>query len=360
MRKVIFIILICWVAMPPRVSARDGSSAGSTPVYSICAVGDVMMGHRMSPFIDRHGPDYPFANVSETLVRADITIGNLEAPVGTEGVSDSTKTYSFLVPPKTLAGVKKAGFDVMCLANNHIMDFGDVALISTLDLLADAGILASGAGRDLSAARQPAIIDLNGRKIAFLSFSATLPTEFYATKTRPGTAQATPTHIQTDVEKASATADMVVVSFHWGQELRDNPKDYQKSLARLAIDSGAALVLGHHPHILQGVEVYNSGIIAYSLGNFAFGSYSPNAKTSMILNVYFDQNGLLGAEIIPVCVDNFQVHFQTRIESGQEARAILQEVQSLSEPFGTEIVVVESRGLIPLGVEHARLLDIIK
>ncbi len=314
--------------------------------YTLVAVGDIMLGNKMPPFLKKHGPDYPFKNVTSIISAADVAIGNLEAPFGTEGVADTSKTYSFLVPPAYAEGVKNAGFDVLCLANNHTMDFGAVALTSTIQTLQTLGLKPSGAGQNSSKARQAVIQEVGNVKLAFLSYSATHPASFYAGHGKTGTAQATAEHIENDVRQAKQQADLVIVSFHWGEELRDTPKDYQMVFGHLAIDCGAALVLGHHPHILQGLDVYNGGLIAYSLGNFTFGSYSPNAKTSVILKVSFDKTGLKKAELIPLNVDNFKVHFQTRIETGTAAGKILKELDRLSKPLGTTIRIENERGYL--------------
>ncbi|OQY28005.1 MAG: hypothetical protein B6244_08660 [Candidatus Cloacimonetes bacterium 4572_55] len=349
---VIFLFISVTSNGQPIHESQTGMEENENPVRSLIAVGDIMMSGKMESFIIEKGADYPFKYTKEMIRSADVAIGNLEAPLGPasdfKGPADPTKTYTFLASPKCADGIKNAGFDVLCLANNHIMDFGARALTSTVAILDSAGLIASGAGENLEQARQPKIYSIDGYKIAFLSYSATYPKSFYATASRPGTAQARRNYIQKDVSIAAQQADMVVVSFHWGQELLDYPKGYQKDLARLAIDSGALLVIGHHPHILQGVEAYKNGVIAYSLGNFAFGSYSPNAKTSAALKVYFDQNGLKKAELIPLIVDNFKVHFQTKIETGTAAEAILNEIVTLSKPFGTEIDVKNDIGVISI------------
>ncbi|MCL6614598.1 MAG: CapA family protein, partial [Firmicutes bacterium] len=129
-------------------------------------------------------------------------------------------------------------------------------------------------------------------------------------------------------------ADLVVVSFHWRGEGLNYPREYQRRLGRLAIELGACLVLGHHPHVLQGFEVYRGGLIAYSLGNFAFGSYSARAKDSAILLVELDRAGPRTAWVYPVNVYNREVAFQTRLRTGVDAARVLAEIQRYSAPFG--------------------------
>lgn len=308
---------------------------------SIVAVGDIMMGASMEPAIRQHGPDHPFAQTASVLSRADIAIGNLEAPFGTKGKAFK-KRFTFLVPPSYAGALKRAGFDVVALANNHLMDFGTEPLKETLAILDSLGIAHSGAGPDLLQARKPAIIERKGLKIAFLSYSKVNPPEFWATARKPGTAPAVAAHIQEDIASARRQADLVVVSFHWGAELMDTPKKYQRDLAHLSIESGADLVLGHHPHILQGMEVYKGKLIAYSLGNFAFGSRSRKCTQSLILEVELSRSGPRTARLIPICVDNLKTNFQPYIASGGEARAILENLRRISKPLGFDFAPNDS------------------
>jgi poly-gamma-glutamate capsule biosynthesis protein CapA/YwtB (metallophosphatase superfamily) len=130
-----------------------------------------------------------------------------------------------------------------------------------------------------------------------------------------------------------------VVTFHWGAEGKNFPKDYQKEYAHLAIDLGADLVLGHHPHVLQGLEIYKNRLIAYSLGNFTFSSYSRRATESMILKVYLVDGGLFFAKIIPVSVDNYEISFQPRVVTGKRAKTIIANLKAYSEPLNLTAII---------------------
>ncbi len=181
--------------------------------------------------------------------------------------------------------MKRAGFNVLSMANNHMLDYGADGLLETIHHLDSLGINHSGAGDSLSSARREAIVTCNGSKIAFLSYSLTFPKEFYADKDRAGTAPGFRPTLEEDISRARASADYVVVSFHWGQELAVMPKKYQVTAARLAVDAGADIVIGHHPHVLQGIEHYKNALIFYSLGNFAFGSLSKSCDRSIIVRI---------------------------------------------------------------------------
>lgn len=312
-----------------------------TASVTILAVGDVMMGASMEPAIREHGADHPFAATAQVIRRADIAICNLEAPFGTKG-KPFKKRFTFLVPPSYAGALARAGFDAVAMANNHLMDYGAEPLKATIRILDSLGIAHSGAGMDLSEARRPAVVERNGLKVAFLSYSKVYPAEFWATSRRAGTAPGEERYVAEDVAAAKKRADLVVVSFHWGAELMDTPKQYQRELARLSIDSGADLVLGHHPHILQGMESYKGRLIAYSLGNFAFGSRSRKCTESVMLEVRLARGGPREARIIPVCVDNLKTNFQPAIVSGEAGRAILANLLRISKPLGLEFAPTDS------------------
>lgn len=323
------------------MSASPQAVPADTSSVTILAVGDVMMGASMEPSIRERGSDHPFAGTASAIRRADIAICNLEAPFGTKG-KPFKKRFTFLVPPSYAGAMCRAGFDVVALANNHMMDYGPEPLKETIAVLDSLGIAHSGAGLNLSQARRPAVVERNGLKVAFLSYSKVYPAEFWATARRAGTAPGESSYVRGDVAAAKKESDLVVVSFHWGAELMDTPKQYQKDLAHLAIDSGADLVLGHHPHILQGMEVYKGKLIAYSLGNFAFGSRSRRCTESVMLEVGLARNGAREARIIPVCVDNLKTCFQPTIAFGAEGRAILDNLKRISKPLGFEFEPTDS------------------
>jgi poly-gamma-glutamate capsule biosynthesis protein CapA/YwtB (metallophosphatase superfamily) len=317
----------------PLVLMVSGLSHADSTTVTILAVGDVMVGGSMTSWVNDSGPDYPFARIRDLIGQADIAICNLEAPYGIRG-KPFNKKFTFLVPPKQIEGLRNAGFDAVAMANNHTMDYGPEPLKITLKLLDSLGIAHSGAGMNLKDARQPAIVERNGIKVAFLSYSRVHPTQFWATPKKPGTAPAYESHINEDIKKAKTLAGLVVVSFHWGAELMDSPKQYQKDLAHLCIDQGADLVLGHHPHILQGLELYKGKLIAYSLGNFAFGSRSRKCTESVILKATLDSNGLRRMELVPLCVDNNKIFFQSTPLSGPDGFKLLERLAGLSQKLG--------------------------
>jgi poly-gamma-glutamate capsule biosynthesis protein CapA/YwtB (metallophosphatase superfamily) len=315
---------------------------------TIAAVGDIMLGHRAEPYINREGPGYPFVNVMPVLRQAQLVIGNLESPVSTRGAAVENKKFTLRAGPVAVEALKAAGIRVVTLANNHTMDFGPLALQDTLAILGENDILYTGAGMDLADARAPAFMKVGSVTIAFLAYSLTFPLEFYASAGRAGTAPGYDEYVKADIQKARPRADIVVVSFHWGAELMDAAKDYQKVLGHKAIDWGADLVIGHHPHILQELEVYRGRLIAYSLGNFVFGSESDKTNTSIILLCTFKEKSLVRIEAIPLDVNNYRVAYQPRVLAGKKAESLLGEINAASEKFKTRLAIRNGRGIIDL------------
>ena len=305
----------------------------------IYAVGDIaIVGNAEFELRGRY--DEAFAQVKPLLADRDVAICNLEAPLTRRGQAMEGKEFTFRARPESLAAIKDAGFNVFGLANNHLMDFGPLGLKDTLANLEAAGVYKAGAGAKLHEARQPALVPLPEKNsaVAVLSYSMTFPEEFFATRFKPGTAPGNIEYVIRDVAAAKKDAPIVVVSNHWSAELLPTPKDYQIETARLAIDRGARLVIGHHPHVLQGVEFYQGGVIFYSLGNFVFGSYSYHCRTSIIARVEFSPAGdLLKVEAIPVWVYNSEVNFRPRVLAGEEGKIVADEMRELSQGLGTRV-----------------------
>ncbi len=314
----------------------------------IAAVGDMMLGGRTEPYLLQHGPDYPFRDTLPILRQADVIVANLECPISTRGRAVENKTFTLRAGPIAVEALKKAGVRVVSLANNHTMDFGPLALQDTLATLTENGILFAGAGMDLDDARAAATLKVNDTTLAFLSYSLTFPLDFFASAGRPGTAPGYADYVKADIQKARQTADIVVVSFHWGAERLTAAKDYQIELGRKAIDWGADLVLGHHPHVLQELEVYKDRLIAYSLGNFVFGSQSNRTNTSIILLCTFKKHSLVKIEAVPLDVNNYRVEYQPRVLTGRAGQAVLNDINAASQRFKTALAISGNRGMITL------------
>lgn len=340
-------ILAC-IALLAAIVPASAAEQPPQDDLTIAAVGDLMLGNRTEPFLKEFGPDYPFDDVKTVLGKADIVVGNLESPISTRGTAVQNKKFTLRAGKIALQTLTAGGIRVVTLANNHTMDFGPLALQDTLSGLDENGILYTGAGMDLDDARAPALLKIKGKTLAFLSYSLTFPLEFFASANRPGTAPGYKEYVKADIEKVRPFADIVVVSFHWSAELLTAAKDYQIALGRQSIDWGADLVLGHHPHVLQELELYKGRLIAYSLGNFIFGSESNRTNSSMILLLTFKGKSLARVEAVPLDVNNYRVKYQPRVLHGKPAVDLLESMNDASERFDTRLGIEGDRGIIEL------------
>lgn len=261
-------------------------------------VGDIMLSRNIGSIIERNGPLYPFAKIASTTRRADVTFGNLENPVSLRG-EDRGSIYSFRAHPDTLEGLQFAGFDIVSLANNHIADWGDEALIDSLFHVRSRDMIPIGIGNTQEEARSPGVIRIHGKEVCMLSYSQ-FAGWYGKDGSSPSIAPFSEEVITEDIVKAKSLCDLIIVTIHWGEEYETRSNEIQKQSARLFIDTGAHMVIGHHPHVLQEVEEYNGGIIAYSLGNFIFDqNFSPDTRRSAILEVVFFDNRL-SFSLIPI------------------------------------------------------------
>ena len=294
----------------PLTVTADGETLGAGAVrirpVTLAAVGDITFGEQVGPTLYRLGGRYPWTSVASLLRRADVTTGNLETSVSSRG-TPAAKEYTFRGAPWMLPPVHSyAGFDVLTLANNHAVDFGRTALLDTIHAVRAAGMQPIGAGANAWLARRPAIVTSGGLRIAFLGYSDVNPPGFPATSGAAGTARADPVAIAADVHAALRRADVAVCFFHWGVELHALPDSRQKELALACLRSGAALVLGAHPHVF-GPVVRSSRhtLVAWTLGNFVFPSSGERARTG-ILQVRLGADGVEGYGKEPVTIEGFR------------------------------------------------------
>jgi poly-gamma-glutamate synthesis protein (capsule biosynthesis protein) len=289
------------------------TSAAGLPYGTVrlMAVGDVMLGRTIGKRVRQSGPGIVFKGVQSVLDRADLFVINLECDI-TTSTDREDKHYTFKAPPITADALSMAGVDVASMANNHAMDWGEQGLTDTLGYLAERGIASPGGGHDRAEAYAPVVVRRNGLSIAFLSYvdafteSTGFNTkEWKAGPSSPGLAIANVDRIRADVAKAKPLADLVVVLVHAGWEYYPNPNNEQKAYARAALDAGATLYLGHHPHVLQGFKREGKKLIAWSLGNFVFDGMD-GASITEILIVDLTKDGVVRVKHRPVkLVDGF-------------------------------------------------------
>ena len=267
-----------------------------------------MLGRSVGARLEADGPAIAFAGVRDILAAADIAVANLESAIGVTG-APAPKAYTFRAPPVAAEALALAGIDLVSLANNHSLDYGPESLAETRALLGERGILGIGAGPNRAAAHAPATIAREGLTIAFLAY-VDVPVErggfdpraWTATGETSGVAWLDIPAMAEEIAAARREADLVVVLLHFGFEWEPEPSDAQRGQARAAIDAGAALVIGSHPHVLQPVERYGDGLIAYSLGNFVFDGFWDPANDSAILLAELTAAGVADWELVPVTI----------------------------------------------------------
>ena len=235
--------------------------------------GDVYVGNYVSSVYDANGVQGVLSEyLLEQFQTANLAMVNQEFPFSTRGEAMANKQYTFRVDPSKVQLFTEMGVDIVSLANNHALDYGTDALLDSMDTLTQAGITYVGVGSNLTEAKTTRYFEINGKSIAILSASRVIPvSEWGATATKPGMFTTyDPTALIEEIKVAREQADAVIVYLHWGLERKEYPESYQRTMGKQFIDAGADVVIGSHPHVLQGFEYYNGKLIAYSLGNFIF------------------------------------------------------------------------------------------
>lgn len=318
---------------------------------TLLACGDVLLSRSVADAVERKGYQWPFRNAREFVSSADIAFCNLENPASFIGTPYPGKpaNVTFRAPPGTLFGLKWAGFDVVSLANNHMNDYGAAALRETLDYLDLLGIARAGAGADGDSAREPAILRRNGAKVAVLAYVQNSWGVRPAGE-GPGVVLAEQDRLAEDIRalRDGERPDYIVVSVHWGEEHQRFPDAFQRDFGRAAIDAGAVLVLGHHPHVLQSLETYRSGLIVYSLGNFVFDMAADHTYDTAALRVTLEGGGIRGVEILPLRIDRYD--YAPRPAAPAEADRILAGFRESSRVLGTPVDISEGRGFVRFSV----------
>jgi len=287
-------------------------AAGPEPgrVTTLTIVGDIMLGRRVGDRAAAEGdPSYPLRPMQRRLAAADITVGNLESTLATLG-APTQGGDSFAADPAVRQGLRAAGFDAIDLANNHAGDFGDASLVRTVDLLADAGLKPFGAGNDLQQARRPAIVERHGIRFGFVGFNAIGETP-EAGPGQPGASsvsmpprtgpldRAELDRVLGDVRRLAARVDVVTVVPHWGEQYTERPWPIQDHVARQLARAGADLVVGGHPHWVQGASLVGDSLVVHSLGNFTFDMTTPETNEGLVLEATFWDDELKAVDFVP-------------------------------------------------------------
>jgi poly-gamma-glutamate capsule biosynthesis protein CapA/YwtB (metallophosphatase superfamily) len=344
-------------AMLPASAVADAYDPATT--WTLFAGGDIMLdrGVYQTLAIKGKGADFPFdggsaditgrvccssfgwavpttqrtgdAGAVRALIKgADIALANFENPAPDKPKYHTSGTI-FSADPRFLSGLADAGIDYVSLANNHIRDAGGAGLLQTIANIRKHGIAYSGAGRNLAAARTPAILEAGGVKVAILGYDA-IASSYHATATRIGSAPLSAKNVKADVAAArTAGAQLVIVYPHWGTEYDDTPFAAQKQLARMIIDNGADMVIGNHAHWAAAMEIYKGKPIWYALGNFVFDqTWSEPTMEGITLELTFRGTKLVQVHIHPhIILDKAQPNF---LDPAGEGRVVMGQVFTAS------------------------------
>lgn len=261
------------------------------PVVHLIFAGDILLSTHVTTAYDKNGGINGVLDegMRREISKADIFMANQEFPFSSRGTAAPDKQFTFRLDPDRVSMMNEIGVDIVTIANNHTLDYGTDALLDTCTALDGAGIRYVGAGPDMNRAKKLETIEVNGRTFGFLAASRVYPDpDWVANSKKPGMVSGyDPAVLLKEIKEARDLCDYLVVYVHWGVEREEKPKNYQRQLGQQIIDAGADLVVGSHPHVLQGVEYYKGKPICYSLGNFIFGSSIP--KTALMrAEVNFD------------------------------------------------------------------------
>lgn len=321
------------------------------PPLSLLVGGDMMLGGRTKPTIAQFGPSYPLGGVTPLIRRAQIAMGNIEGPFA-RTARKVDRTYSYRVAPALAYAMAQAGITVGVLANNHLVDCGREGILETLDALAQAGIAPVGAARTATEAHQPVICQAGRYRIGILAYYWNR--RCAATATLPGCALDLPDDLRADITALRQRVDRVVVIFHWGIPYEREPLSTDMEKAHLAIDCGADVVVGHHPHVIQPIEVYRGRPIIYSVGNFIFGSGNSQAE-GMLAGFRFEEANT-EIYLYPIYVKNrdARINYQPKLMRGAAARHALERLTARSELAGAHWWIDDLCGRLTLSLATSK------
>jgi len=294
----------------------------------------VTSGHGVDSIVVEKGADFPFRHVNTILRGGDIVLGNLEGVISDQGRSPKNfMSNCFRGRPQVAGALSRAGFTAMTLANNHTMQHGEKPLRDTVALLTASGIESTGINENNPNSSRPIIVNKNGISVAIFGYCC-ISQQYHLDF--PVVCRGTFENIACDIEPFKTKVDFVIVNLHWGDEFVDRPSPDQMRLGRKLIDAGADLIIGHHSHVLQGVERHKQGLIVYSLGSFVKDLWKKNMRESVIFECSLTKHGIDAVRYIPVCINR---QYQPEVLSGDASREILDRIDRLSRCLEQENLV---------------------
>ncbi len=301
---------------------------------SFCAVGDVLLDRDVKKVIDKNGINYPFETIQEIVSQQDLAFFNMECPI-TDSLDGFpiNKRYSFRAEPEYIKGLKYAGFNIASVANNHTIDYGKSGFLKTIELLNQDSIFTIGGGINQNEAFKPVLIEKNGETFAFFGMLEFLLEGTIFNESKPYPAFGQIEKLCELIRFYNSDINNIIVSFHWGKENSIIPTSRQVEYAHKVIDAGADLVLGHHPHVLQSIEIYQDKLILYSLGNFIFDNSEELQKQSVIFQCIFNSGQIIEPKLIPVYINNCRPELASAVIESE----IFEHLSKVSDPFKTSL-----------------------
>lgn len=303
--------------------------------------GDTMIGRLVNIAISERGYSYPWGNILSLLSSTDLNLVNLETTL-TTSIDVVPKTFNFKADPDKVQTLQVGNIHAVNIANNHILDFGESGLIETIRTLDQAGIAHVGAGINIQEAKRPIIYAKNGIRIGIIGY-ADYPQEWAATDTKPGINYiqigdiAT---IQNDIAQLRKEVDIIILSIHWGPNMRQRPTQEFRDFAHAIIDAGVDILHGHSAHVFQSLEQYHNGLILYDTGDFVDDyavTQSLRNDWALFFEIMVEKRGtkakITQLKMIPLLINNMQVNKA----EGQTANNILEKIRLLSQEFNTSI-----------------------
>ncbi len=332
---VVALVLLSGLAAVHRLSGAtatgDGPPVppprGSGPV-AVVAVGDVMLDRGVWGKIQANGAASILAKAAPLLTGADLRFCNLECPLSDSGPR-APMQLMFRADPAAVDVLKRGGIDVVSLANNHTRNSGKQALYNTIDVLDANGIKWAGALGEYQAEPAPTRLTVGSLDVGFLAYTQFPPSDALIN-------ERTLDDVCAQVREAAEACELLFVSVHWGDEYRREPTGWQVRWGHALVDSGADVVLGHHPHVLEGVEVYRGKVICYSLGNFVFDQRDVEAMESAVFRVEYLPGTGLQVVVRPVWIP--RATFAPEPCLKERGRGILERVRRLSADLGTQML----------------------
>ncbi|MCB1158688.1 MAG: CapA family protein [Leptospiraceae bacterium] len=313
-------------------------------IFKVLVAGDVMFNWGIRNSKKILGKKMLGTELRNVFSEAEVRMINLETPITThkEGMQKN-KSYIFRAVPEDISILQELGVNTVFLGNNHAMDYGDTGIKDTFNYLNQYKIRFSGAGINREEAYRALKV---GPGIKLVSVSGIGPTNLFAGSKSPGVAHLSYPSLKNALKK-KRKSEIFILSCHWGVEYNPEPDKNQRNLAKKLIDAGYDIIVGHHPHIPQGIEIYKNKLILYSLGNFMFGSRNQYLNHNVIAILHFKENQLITCEIIPV-FGKFQEeeHHVFRILEGQDRDVFFTEYKILCKKLGTNLIIKNNRAYI--------------